>query len=302
MGFYANLYLKRMENFMMRKLIHRDCNGELIIPINETSPMEGKDFNVPGEAQNKVWNIGKWRRRHDCFGAIYAIIHEGTGLTYIGQTVSPIRDRVSSHISDAFNPSKRIYNSKFSQGLRRFGIENFSVWEVTRCYSQSDLDKAEKEYIKRYKTNGFGGFNVESGGKKGFFFTEDTRKKMSVSRIGDKNWRYGKPVSEETRRKIGVANSGDRSAWKGEKHTSEELRKISKSNREYYIKHPERAAAISARRKKRVICRDTGEVFDSLNAAARSIGVSNGSISSVCRGKHKTVKGFHFEYYKENEK
>lgn len=285
----------------MRELIHRDSKGRLVIPINETTPMEGKDFNVPEDIKGKVWNIGKWRRRHDCFGAIYAIIHEETGLTYIGQTVFPIRDRVSSHISDAFNPRKRIYNTKFSQGIRRYGLENFSVWEVARYYSQHELDRAEKEYIRKYKTNGFGGFNVESGGKKGFSYTEETIQKMSSSHLGDKNGRYGKPVLEETRRKIGYANSGDRSAWKGRKHTSDELRKISESNREYYSKHPERATAISARRKKQVICLETQKVFESLDDAAIWLNVSNAVICSVCRGRKHSIKGYHFEYYKKGK-
>lgn len=285
----------------MRELVHKDSNGRLVIPINETSPMEGKDYNVPNGAKDRLWNIGKWRRRHDCFGAIYAIMHEGTGLMYIGQTVSPIRDRASMHFLDAFNPKKRIYKTKFSQGIRRLGIENFSVWEVARFYSQNELDKAERDYIRKFKTNGFGGFNSESGGKKGFYCTIATKKKMSDSHIGSKNGRYGKPVLEETRRKIGHANSGDRSAWKGKKHTAEELRKIGESNREYYIKHPERAAAISARRKKIVMCLETNQVFESLNEAANWLKVSNGAISSVCSGHRTAIKGFHFEYYKKGK-
>ena len=47
---------------------------------------------------------------------------------------------------------------------------------------------------------------------------------------------------------------------------------------------------------KPVICIDTGEVYVSLTDAAERIGVTIDSISNVCRGKQKTVKGKRFCY------
>lgn len=161
---------------------------------------------------------------------------------------------------------------------------------------------AEIAAIKKYGTTNFAGFNSESGGKVGFTMNERSKKIMSEKRKGSGNHRFGKPVSDETRRKIGQANSGIRSAWKGKKHTSDELRRIGESNREHFRLHPERAAAISARLKKKVICRETGDIFESLAAAAHHIGVSTGYISTVCSGKCESAKGLHFDYYKENGK
>lgn len=284
----------------MRELIHR-VNGKIKIPVNLTFPMQGKDYDVPEWAKGMEFHKGGKRLRHDCYGAIYMIFHEGDGRAYIGQTTQPINQRVGATLYSALHKINGLYNTKISEAIRQFGIESFSVWELSRHYSKEELNRAERESIKKFSTNKFAGFNSESGGKSGFTVNARSRMKMSISREGERNGRYGKPVLEETRRKIGLANGGDRSAWKGKKHSLAEKEKIGKSNREYYRLHPERALAISIRRKKKVHCIETGEIFDSLNAAAAKIGATNGGISQVCSGKKLTCKGLHFQYYKQEK-
>lgn len=287
----------------MRECVRKE-KGKLIIPINDTFPMQGRDFDIPEQAKKDgvIWNIGKWRRRHDCYGAIYAVIHEKSGMAYIGQSVNNIRDRVASHFSDAFNKKKTIYNTRFSEAIRRFGIESFSVWELSRHYSQEDLDRAEIDAIKKYRTNLSCGFNSESGGKRNYVYSQVTVEKMSASRMGPKNPRYGKEVSAKTRKLIGDATRGEKSAWYGKKHTKEELRKISESNRKYYSEHPERAAAIAARRRRKIICLDTGKIYDSMTDAAIEHKTTVAKLCCVCKGKSKTVSGKRFSYYNEGEK
>lgn len=45
-----------------------------------------------------------------------------------------------------------------------------------------------------------------------------------------------------------------------------------------------------------VECIETGERFRSASFAAKLLGLSQGHISSCCRGKRKTTGGFHFKY------
>lgn len=49
---------------------------------------------------------------------------------------------------------------------------------------------------------------------------------------------------------------------------------------------------------KKVICVTTGEIFESTGAAGRKMGLSGNQISTLCQhsGRHRTVKGFVFEY------
>lgn len=47
---------------------------------------------------------------------------------------------------------------------------------------------------------------------------------------------------------------------------------------------------------KRVLCVETGIIYESLMDAQRKTGIPKGSISKVCNGKLKTTDGFHWKF------
>ena len=47
---------------------------------------------------------------------------------------------------------------------------------------------------------------------------------------------------------------------------------------------------------KKVLCVETGEVFESTKDAERKTGINHGNISKVCLGKRKTIGGFHWKF------
>lgn len=53
--------------------------------------------------------------------------------------------------------------------------------------------------------------------------------------------------------------------------------------------------------KKPVRCVETGEIYESIKAAAAAIDRVADGISKVLAGKHKTCGGYHWEYVKEDE-
>jgi hypothetical protein len=59
----------------------------------------------------------------------------------------------------------------------------------------------------------------------------------------------------------------------------------------------ERKARIS----ERVICINTGIIYDSANQAAREMNLSSGSIRRVCKGLRKSHKDFFFSYFEEGK-
>lgn len=64
--------------------------------------------------------------------------------------------------------------------------------------------------------------------------------------------------------------------------------------------HGTRTERAIKHRKKRVICVENGQVFDSIADVERKTGLSNSSISGCCRGKYyKTVGGYHWQYYND---
>lgn len=52
------------------------------------------------------------------------------------------------------------------------------------------------------------------------------------------------------------------------------------------------------KRKKPVICLDTGEIFESSADAGRKLGINGGGIFGVCQGKAKTAHGLRFAFVK----
>ena len=99
--------------------------------------------------------------------------------------------------------------------------------------------------------------------------TEETRRKMSEVRkgmlAGEKNPMYGKQHSEEVRKKLSEKMKG---------------KNIGKGG-------------------KKVRCINTDEVFISIGEASRKLNRDASDITRCCKGKKKDVKGYRFEYYKE---
>jgi len=48
--------------------------------------------------------------------------------------------------------------------------------------------------------------------------------------------------------------------------------------------------------KKKVLCVETGEIFDSCSSAARWCGSNSSHISNACRGNFEKTKGYHWKY------
>lgn len=141
------------------------------------------------------------------YGIIYKVTNEINEKVYIGQTIVPLNERISAHISRSLNKKD---NMHFHRAIRKYGKVNFR-WEViARCDSKEELDKAEIAMIKKYNSRKEG-YNSTRGGEggsdPGFKHTRETKKKIAESLRGEENPNYGKHRSEETKRKISEANA-----------------------------------------------------------------------------------------------
>ena len=50
---------------------------------------------------------------------------------------------------------------------------------------------------------------------------------------------------------------------------------------------------------KKVLCIETGVIYNSITSASQATNIDNGSISKVCHNKRKTAGGFHWRFYNE---
>lgn len=156
----------------------------------------------------------------------------------------------------------------------------------------NELNKLEREFIRKYDCIMPNGYNLDLGGTNKGRMSEITKAKMIKSKTGKKytekqriansESHKGLKLSDETKKKIGDANRGKPSWNKGKKMPkghSEKMRKIMTGKK---------------MKKKKI------EIFDkekSLNIvcdvvvdAANKLGVSIGSISRLCSGKVSHLK------------
>ena len=217
---------------------------------------------------------------------IYKITNKVNGKSYIGQSWN-IPKRWREHKSKS-HYNRNIY---LHRSINKYGIENFTFDII--CYfnnteeTQFLLNEAECFFIKWYQTNDkTKGYNKMLGGANGKH-SEETKKKMSFDRIGNKNAMFGKHHSQETIKKMIESRSGEKH-YLYNKHLSEETKnKLSAANTG--DKNP------NARK---VICIETKEIFDCIKDVEKKYGFFATNISRCCNGKLKTVKGYHWEFYK----
>ncbi len=241
---------------------------------------------------------------------IYKFKNKTNNKIYIGESMN-FKKRMSGHVGRAKDLN---WTAVISRAFRKYGFSNFE-YSIVESYALGSVTKAfllEREafYIKTLDAmNPEVGYNRCPYGANtiGYKFSEESRKKMSVSRkkrvmkresiekqakaiSGEKNCNYGIPITQERKDLLLAARIA-----KGV--TMEE--RLSKS-----------AGHIKSENKPRKpiyqLDKDTGEILHawrSLSDAVRHLG--RGSRCDISRSTlfpHKTAYGFKWRFLTEEEK
>lgn len=242
-----------------------------------------------------------------------------SGKVYIGITAQRVKKRWQAGFG-----YKR--NSHFWNAIQKYGWDNFSHEILYTGLTAEEAFEEEKRLIAEYKSNDQKfGYNLSCGGESGNTGvkmpdhvkenlirlstgrhpSEETRKKLSAARKGVKfteehkrkiseslkgKPREGHPMAEEAKEKIRQANLGRKNPHKGVPRSAETRKKLSESLK----------GKLAPNRKK-VICVETGEIFDSLTEGAKCKGTNEQNVSACLRGKRNKAGGYHWEFYKEGE-
>lgn len=223
---------------------------------------------------------------------IYKITNKINGKFYIGQSVD-IDRRFMEHRT----PHGTMNSIKLA--MRKYGMENFSFEVIEEC-SEDKLNEREMYWIATLKPQ----YNRCGGGTgaRGHHVSEGVRSELSRKskaywdRLPDEKKQsivqnltgppVGHLVSDETKGKLRAANLGKKQSAQTVEKRKETMRK--KKENGYRL--------TNERHKKKVICVETGIVYESVKAAAQSIGCDPTSISGNLKKRQATCKGFHFEY------
>lgn len=198
-------------------------------------------------------------------------MHENrlNGKKYVGQTCKKPEIR--------WNQGKNYSRSThFYQAIQKYGWDSFDHIILQTNLTKEEADYWENYYIVFYQTcDRRYGYNLTLGGDGniGYSPSQEWRKNKSESMKGDKHPFYGTHRSQTTKEKISKAN-------KGSKRTEESKE------------------AMSLHHQKKIVCEETGDIYDSQELAAEAVGLKSSSgISKVCLGKRKTASGYHWRYY-----
>jgi len=253
-------------------------------------------------------------------GIIYELLSPKTGkLRYVGQTIYSPEKRLKGHIYDARYSSNRTHKLNWLRSVIRDGQEDDVKIRVIESCSDDLLDEREIYWIQKRKVEGYTLTNGTSGGAQGWIKIRD--KKQVVSKIrascrGRRVWNRslilqfdmeGNLIKEwesasqaektlSIRNISSAANGTRRQAGGFHWVWKDSDRRVQRRRSDESRKQQSENARKNAYNAFRVVQLDLDENvinrWDSIQEAARSLGLSAGNISGVIRGQRKQCGGF----------
>ena len=253
-------------------------------------------------------------------------IHENkiNGKKYIGITRIKVQKRWGYEGSNYKNCTY------FWRAIKKYGWNNFSHEILFQNLTGAEASELEKVLIKTFKSSDKKyGYNIATGGACTRGIKEETRKKF-------RDLGKGRTLSKEIRRKISEHvpdRSGKNNPMYGvhldkgrpiicldngveyksvyeitstlklkEGGVRAVLAKRQNSTKGYHFVYKEEYDinnyySLSINGGKEIICTDTDEIFSSIHDCAIKLGLNESSIVRVCKGKIRSTKGFHFQYW-----
>ena len=165
----------------------------------------------------------------------------------------------------------------FYNAILKYGWDNIIHEILFAGLTKEEAEAKEIELIAKYKSNNKKyGYNIANGGNSVGKQSLETRKKISKAQKGENCYWYGKHRAEETKRKISEAHKGKKNPNYGKPLSKEARENISKFH------------------SVKVVCIETGQIFNSMAEAEKTLGLCKNSISAYCQGRRKTVGGYHW--------
>jgi group I intron endonuclease len=219
-------------------------------------------------------------------GVIYKITNLITKKSYIGQSIN-IKKRLREH----FNWSNA--KSYIDKSIRKYGKNNFSYEIICSSLNFDYVDELEIYFIDKFNTLSPNGYNLHLGGQANRIVSEETRKKLSLTKLGKIPWNKGKKATSEAIKNQSLAHIGQKSNFKGKKHT-EEVKKYIYDIQKGKEKPNKQKSVIATN-----ILTNEIKVYKKIIDAEKD-GFENPNISACCKGKRLTHKGFTWRYLDVN--
>ena len=215
---------------------------------------------------------------------VYQHKNKINGKIYIGITMQKPEQRWRH--GEGYKSSPHFYAA-----IQKYGWDNFEHNILFQNLTKENACQKEQELIIKFNSiNREYGYNSTSGGDV-FIMNDETKQKISQAMMGNKNG-LGHPCSEEKKKKISEAQ-------KGKKLTEEHKQKLSEAAKTRHTPCSEQAKENIRKtsHKKPVYCEELNKIFESVQECSRQLGIPATNISKLCKGRGKTLKGYHLKYY-----
>lgn len=194
------------------------------------------------------------------------------GKKYIGITCQNVYKRWDNGYGYMYQN-----NLKIARAIKKYGWNNILHIVIKENITRDMANALEKAYIQHYKTTYDDyGYNITAGGNgvNGYSHSDATKAKMRAKALGRK-------FTDEH-----IDNL--RKSHLGYIMPNNQKEKISKGGR--------KAVAEGRGHITRVLCVETGEIFNTITEAANKFNIKNTTgISNVINGRAKTCYGYHWE-------
>ena len=207
-------------------------------------------------------------------GDIYKIINDVNDNIYIGKAVDGMERRRKTHLLQ-LNDGTDIHNA-----ILNIGLDHFTWVLVETGIEDKDLLAEREKYWINYYDSYKNGYNMTPGGEGGNGTHAENLKK----------WRIENP--DKVKENIQTLLS-----WR--EQNPEEVKKSNQKAAETRAKRYGKDITKEANRaaRKKVICIETGIVYEGAAEAARALGYKGGAhIGQVCNGQRKTAFKYHWKW------
>jgi hypothetical protein len=201
----------------------------------------------------------------------------------------------------------------FYRAIQKHGWGGFNHEIILQNLTKDEAEMFEVEMIKYHKTtNNKFGYNADNGGNSVGKRSDKTKKKISKikksknfkhteeSKIKMRESSLGHPPSEKQRQVASMLNkgeknyfygkdfSGNKNGMYGKTHTDEVKEKLRKLRTGIFDDNHASA--------KKVLCVESGIVYNSISLATKATGVSGSNIYRSNKNRKLTAGGFHWIY------
>lgn len=215
---------------------------------------------------------------------IYKVTNKINNKSYIGLTTRTLEERKSEHLRHTYSE-----NTYFHRAINKYGKENF-LWEIIDDTSKSLKELKEKEtyYIKYFNTLAPNGYNISAGGeypkiekRRDYSYGNNPSAKKIINLTTLKIYDTVKRAAEENQ----VSVESIRKSIKTNKPCCNCFWDYYDENKNYIKLIPSNTKNNNSRKKVRNIL--TGEIFNTISAAAEYSHVARKTIRDSCNGDKK---------------